>query len=228
MTHPGRVLIATDAAAALLPAESEIGRAIRAAVDARGVCHLALAGGNTPLPLYRALRETDVPWRQVHVYFGDERCVPPNDPDSNFRAAHEALLARVPAAAVYRMRGEDADRDAAAAHYAALLPEALDVLLLGLGPDGHTLSLFPGAAEPPGQVAVVHGPKPPPWRLTLTPAVVRAARSRFVLAFGADKAAALARAVQGKWDPEHTPAQWARPAVWLVDQAAAKRLDMGF
>src|SRR5215831_5336093 len=137
----------------------------REAGRARGRFDMALNGGNTPRPVYEALAQKRLPWPQMHFWFGDERCVPPDHPDSNYRMAHEALLAHVPAV-VHRMEAERADREAAAAEYAAALPEVLDLIHLGMGEDLHTASLFPGRVSPPGKRVfhVTESPKPPPDR----------------------------------------------------------------
>jgi len=208
-----------------------VARLVRRAAAAReGTVSVALAGGSTPRAMHEALaRVPDVPWERVAIYFGDERCVPPDDPDSNFRMARESLLERVPipTAQVHRMHAEDADREQAASSYAELLPPALDLLILGIGEDGHTLSLFPGAAsiaEKERRVMPVIGPKPPPQRLTLLPSVVAAARAIVMLASGAGKAQAVKRALEGDWDPAATPAQLARDGHWVVDSNAASAL----
>jgi 6-phosphogluconolactonase len=143
--------------------------------------------------------------------------------------AKESLLDRVPIPQnqVFRMQAEDPDRDAAARAYAALLPEALDVLVLGVGEDGHTASLFPGSpalSEAERRVVPVTGPKPPPERLTVTPPVILGAARRIVLASGAGKADAIARALDGPWDPNATPIQFAKRGVWFVDPEAASKL----
>lgn len=194
---------------------------------------LALAGGSTPRALHEKLaRLPDLPWERVAVYFGDERCVPPEHPDSNYRMARESLLDRVPIAAerVHRMRGEWPDREAAARAYEAELPAALDVLVLGIGEDGHTASLFPGAAalsERERRVLPVTGPKPPPERLSITPPVIAAARHVVVLASGSGKSEPVARALSGPWDPLGTPAQLARDGLWILDRAAASAAPVG-
>jgi 6-phosphogluconolactonase len=170
-----------------------------------------------------------VPWEKVHIFFGDERCVAPDHPDSNYRMAKESLLDRVPLPPenVHRPRAEASDREGAARAYEEELPDTLDVIVLGIGEDGHTASLFPGSPallqETRRYVPVV-GPKPPPDRLTITPVVIAAASSVIVLAKGDGKAAAVARALEGDWDPTGTPAQYARKAYWVLDTAAAGAL----
>jgi len=191
---------------------------------------VALAGGNTPRAMHESLAcSSAVPWLALHVFFGDERAVPPEHADSNYRMAKESLLDRVPIppSQVHRMQGEDPDREAAARAYEALLPDSIDVLVLGIGEDGHTASLFPGSAalrESERRVLPVVSPKPPPERLTITPPVILAARHRIVLASGASKADAIARGLDGPWDPDTTPIQFAKRGVWFVDPQAASKL----
>jgi len=201
------------------------------AITERGACAVALAGGRTPQPVYRALAAAgDVDWNRVDVFFGDERAVPPDHPESNFRMVQEALLAHVPIPAkrVHRMEAERTDRDAAARDYERALPARLDVVLLGMGPDGHTASLFPRSpalAERRLVVPVV-APKPPPERLTITPIVIQAAREVGMMATGADKAAMVARATEGPLAVAEVPAQLARRGTWFLDEAAAGQLTV--
>ncbi len=206
-----------------------IGALIVDAIQRRGRCALALAGGSTPLPVYRVLAgpafTPAIPWPQVHVYFGDERAVPPDDPASNFGAARAALLdlVPIPAAQVHRMEGERADREAAARAYEALLPDRLDLILLGIGPDGHTASLFPGSGaldETGRRVVPVTGPKPPSERLSITPPVLAAAREVVVLVTGADKAGVVARVLDGVGPVAELPVRVVKDRVWLLDRAA--------
>jgi 6-phosphogluconolactonase len=212
------------------PAAEWLEAEILASIRARGRCALALAGGRTPEPVYRELAQAaDVDWSRVSVFFGDERAVPPDDAESNYRMVRAALLSRVPipAARVHRMEAERADRDLAAREYERLLPAALDILVLGVGPDGHTASLFPGSAaldERRRLVVPVVGTKPPAERLTSTPPVIDAAQRVAVLVTGADKAAVVARALEGPLAPREVPAQLARRGAWFVDRAAAGRL----
>lgn len=231
-----RVTIVADGEALAAAAAERLAAAATAAVVARGRADLALAGGTTPKRAYQLLAQrhrvdgaAPLPWAQIHLWFGDERCVPPDHPDSNYGVARAALVvpAGVPAANVHRMAGEAPDRDAAARAYERELPPVLDLLLLGMGPDGHTASLFPGApalGEPTRRVVAVVGSKPPPHRLTITPRVIAAARQVLVLAAGADKAAAVARAFDPATRPESVPASLMRERDWLLDQAAAAEL----
>jgi 6-phosphogluconolactonase len=196
-----------------------------------GRASIALAGGTTPRAVHESLATLpDIPWDAVHVYFGDERCVPPDHPDSNYRMAKDSLFDHVPipSSQIHRPQAENADRDAAARAYEAILPAAFDLVILGIGEDGHTASLFPGSPaldEQERRCLPVIGPKPPPERLTLTPPVLESARHLLMLAVGAGKAEAVARALEGPWDPKRTPAQLARRGAWFLDPPAAKLLE---
>jgi 6-phosphogluconolactonase len=191
---------------------------------------VALAGGSTPRRVYADLAaQPNVAWEKVRIFFGDERAVAPEHPDSNYRMARETLLSRVPIpdAQIFRMHAESPDRDAAAVAYAAVLPDRLDLLILGVGSDGHTASLFPGSLavrETVRTVVPALGPDPPRARLTITRAVIARARQTVVLAAGKDKAAAVRRALKGLDDVEACPAQLARHGVWILDTGAAIEL----
>jgi len=203
-------------AAAVAHAAAE---AVRDAL-AGGARTLVLAGGTTPGLAYQDLAGMDVAWGRVTVLFGDERCVPPDDPESNYRMARETLLSRVTPASVHRMPGE-LGPDEAAAEYESVVKalEPLDVVLLGVGEDGHTASLFPGnpALDATTLVTGVRGaPKPPPERVSLTFRTLRAAHLVLVLATGAGKADAVAKARTGS-----VPSGMIEHARWLLDPAAA-------
>jgi 6-phosphogluconolactonase len=196
-------------------AATEIAQAIHS-----GARTLVLAGGTTPLRCYELLADMDVRWGRVTVLFGDERCVPPDHPDSNYRMVRETLLSRVAPASVHRMAGE-LGPTAAARDYervvSFLVP--LDVVLLGVGEDGHTASLFPGhpALKSEGWTTYIrNAPKPPPQRVTLTLAALRGARRVIILATGAGKADAVARAKR-----HEVPSGMIAGARWLIDRAAA-------
>lgn len=160
-----------------------------------------------------------MPWERVTIFFGDERCVPPESPESNYRMAAETLLDRVAMGAVHRIAGEQG-AEAAAAAYAPLVAAApLDLVLLGIGPDGHTASLFPGnpALNAKGHVTAVHdAPKPPPDRVSLTLRALREARRVVILVAGADKRDAVRLAQAGR-----VPAGLIDHAEWLVARDAA-------
>jgi 6-phosphogluconolactonase len=229
---PERIVI-EDGPALAHAAAQWIAAAIEADIRARGRCALALSGGTTPRPVYELLARPPVAariaWPSVEIFFGDERAVPPSDPASNYGMVAAALLGRVPVPAtqVHRMEAERTDRDAAARDYERLLPERLDLLLLGMGADGHTASLFPGSPaleERRRRVLPATGPTPPRERLTITPPVIARARRVAVLVAGADKAAAVARALQGPARPGELPVQLAVHGVWFVEKEAAARL----
>lgn len=210
-------------------AAARIAGGLEASVIARGWASIALAGGETPRPIYQRIASMTLPWSKIDVFFGDERAVPPDHPDSNYRMAVESLLdpAGVPMARRHRMPADAADRVSAAEEYADLLPERLDILILGVGRDGHTASLFPGSRavkEAWYRVVPAESPNPPTLRLTITPPVIATARARIILARGRDKAAAVARALEGSDEPERCPAQLARAGVWLLDDDAATGL----
>ena len=208
--------VVEDAEAAARACAERIAAAIEAARAERGVAHLALAGGSTPARTYELLPELVREWRDVHLWLGDERCVPLDDPDSNHRLVAHALLARLHAGTtppiVHPIAGVgDGDPPAAAAAYETELRAAvaadersglpvLDLALLGLGEDGHTASLFPDDAaleERERLVVAVRGSKPPPDRVTLTLPVLRAARAIVVLTAGAGKADAVRATLAG-------------------------------
>jgi len=170
----------------------------------------------------------DIPWDRLEIFFGDERAVPPADPGSNYGMAKASLLDRVPIPPerVHRMRAEAESRAEAAREYAGMLPETLDLVLLGIGTDGHTASLFPGADALylDNLMAPAIAPYAPYGRLTLTPEVLRGAHRLVVLATGEDKAGPVAQALTGPWNPAECPAQLARRGTWLLDAAAASEL----
>jgi 6-phosphogluconolactonase len=207
-----------------------------AAIARRGRFCVALAGGSTPEPVYALLAERpptrEIDWTRVEVFWGDERSVSPDHPDSNYRMARRALLDRVPIPEknVHRIRGELPPEEAAAAYRLQLqdhlgVDGRFDLILLGMGPDGHTASLFPGTdASQEHSVVAVHVQKLDTWRVTLTLPVINAARHVIFLVSGEEKAPALARVYAG--DP--LPAAMVEPAdgklIWLVDRDAAARL----
>ncbi len=218
--------------AELLPqtAARHIAEVIERAIADHGRASVMLAGGGTPRAVYRRLAlDPDVAWDKLEIFFGDERAVPPGDPQSNYRMARESLLDAVPVPSerIFRMEAERPDREAAAEEYARRLPARLDLVILGIGEDGHTASLFPGSSalrETARKVVAVIGPKAPPHRLTVTPPVIAAAREKIILVSGADKAGAVARALEGPDQPVQCPAQLARDGIWIMDRAAASGL----
>jgi 6-phosphogluconolactonase len=212
-------------------AAQRIASAMVETIAREGRVSVALAGGTTPRAAYEALAKIPgIDWGQVDVYFGDERAVPPTDPYSNYLMAQAALFSRVALLPgnIHRIHGEQADQDAAARAYEAILPERISIVILGIGEDGHTASLFPGSPalnERQRRVLPVIGPKPPPQRLSVTPPVLESAGQCIVLATGAGKADAVARALRGPLDIMSTPSCLARGGLWLLDHAAAARLD---
>jgi 6-phosphogluconolactonase len=214
--------------------------ALSAAVGARGAASIALSGGRTPRTLYERLARAHrdaVPWARVHVYWGDERYVPPDDERSNYRMARETLLDHVPVppAHIHRVPTESADPAATAAAYESTLRThfgpvgpRFDLILLGLGDDGHTASLFPGSPaldERERWVVAATGSADPRVRVTLTlPAIAHAAAVHFLVT-GGSKAQVLRRALVGPPDARACPASAVRPhdgtLIWWADEAAA-------
>jgi len=213
-----------------------------------GLFSVVLAGGSTPRRLHARLAEPEiaalVEWERVHVFWGDERCVPADHPESNYRMGRETLLDRVPIPAgnIHPIRCE-AQPSQAAENYEADLRRffgagnqpAFDLIFLGLGEDGHTASLFPGSPDLHESerwvIPVKHRSPPAPLvdRVSLTQALINTAAQVVLLVAGAGKAAAAARALTGAYQPELLPAQLIRPAqgrlIWLLDAAAAAGLN---
>ena len=208
----------------------------------RGAFRVALSGGNTPRDAYELLGsepfKEEISWSDVFIYFGDERCVPPDDEQSNYRMAKRSFLDAVgiPRANVHRIAGEK-DPGHAANEYASLLRADLgdtphfDLFLLGLGPDGHTASLFPGTPpdlEQGSLVRAVYAESQLAWRVTMTPKVINLSRTVAFTVQGQEKAAILAAVYDGPIDPVKYPAQIVRPVagrlIWIVDDLAAGML----
>lgn len=213
----------------------EVERAGRRAIDTRGRFAIALSGGSVATMFFPRLATIRLDWSRVAFFWADERAVAPDDPESNYGVARALWLdpAHVPAASVHRMTAESADPDSAAAAYADILervtgrPPHLDVAILGIGPDGHVASLFPGhpqLAEMHASVAVVRdSPKPPPVRMTLTRPVLAAAGLVVIGAFGAGKASIVREAFERPDSPLPVAivAREASRVLLLVDEAAA-------
>lgn len=194
-----------------------------------------LCGGSTPGPIFRLLSEAPYSkepfWRKTHFYWGDERCVPPDSELSNFRMARENLLDRlhIPDSRIHRMAAEQQDLDLAAKQYESILPAVPDLVLLGIGADGHIASIFPGSPalrETKRRVMAVEGPQyvQSRCRMTITPLVLLEARKVLVVATGADKAAVVMRALRIEGDVNKTPARLAHDTDWLLDGAAGKEI----
>ena len=223
-------------------------RLAREAASAQGRFNVALSGGSTPRGVFKLLTEDEVreriPWSHVHIFWGDERCVASTHPESNYRMAEETLLTRVPIPSenVHRIPAERAPEQAAS-DYEQTLREALalskdelprfDLVFLGMGPDGHTASLFPetaGLKETKRLVISHYVEKLKVSRITLAPFVLNNAAHVVFLVCGADKASTLKDVLQGPHQPDFLPAQLIRPVngtlLWLVDQDAAGLLKI--
>jgi 6-phosphogluconolactonase len=242
----GDLIILPDPAALADEAARRFVALAQAAVADHGRFTVALSGGSTPRAMYQRLGQPplseSVDWANVHVFWGDERMVPPDDIESSYRMARETLLAHVPipAANIYPVSTIGGTPEAAASAYAetltAVFGEQLprfDLILLGIGPDAHTASLFPGqpeAVRPSAAlvVAVHNAPKPPPARVSFTFTLINAAANVLFVVAGADKAGALRAVLRDPADVARLPAQGVRPKhgalVWLVDAAVAKEL----
>ena len=229
-------------------AAEEVLRAAKEAVEKRGRFTIALSGGSTPKNLFNLLAtnaRTVLPWDRTFFFWGDERHVPPTDPDSNYHMAEETMLSKIPVAAgnVFRMAAENPDAAAAAEAYEQTLRKffaletgqfpRFDLILLGMGPDGHTASLFPGTAalqEKSRLVVANWVDKLKASRLSLTLPVLNAAACVTFLVSGMDKAAALHAVLEGDAPGEQYPSKLIRPVdgklLWLVDRAAASALSI--
>lgn len=225
-------------------AAEEIAKSAQEAIAERGRFTIALSGGSTPKPVYRLLAHAPrIDWRRVHVFWGDERHVPPDHAESNFGMAHGELLSKIPIPPenVHRMRAENPNVERAADEYAWTLRSAFnleegelprfDLVLMGIGDDGHTASLFPGSDAVREQSRLVIAPwveKLGAHRITLTPPVFNHARLALFLVSGEEKADALKSILEGGFEPDLHPAQIVKPGegrlVWMVDRAAASRL----
>ena len=243
MNAPPDFRVFADAGEVALAAARRFASLAVQAVAERGAFSVALAGGNTPRRVYELLAGEEfsgIPWPSVHVFFGDERAVPPDHPESNYRMAAEALLSRVPlpAANVHRMKGEgDARADASLyedelrGFFGDVALPRFDLVMLGMGDDGHTASLFPGTtalAEERAWVAANWVEKFQTWRITLTAPAINAARRVLFLVTGAAKAGRLREVLKGERDPARLPSQLISPhdgaLEWFVDRAAAEKL----
>jgi 6-phosphogluconolactonase len=242
------IAIYPDIHALSLQAAQYTVRIARESVADRGRFTIALAGGTTTGELYGLLGSepfrSQIDWQLVHIFWGDERCVPPESPDSNFYQAQEALLNKIaiPESHIHRMPADQLDRDSASQAYTVEMQHAFrtnvipdfDLIHLGMGPEGHTASLFPHQAslhEKQRLVMPVSVPKPPPDRLTFTPPLLNAARNVLFLVTGNEKAVALQAVLEGEYQPEEYPAQIVRPTngevTWMLDKAVAQKIQRG-
>lgn len=246
MAEPDEVRVFNDDAELARGAADEISLRIRRTLRESDRFTWALSGGSTPRALYRLLagdpyRES-LPWHAIHFFWGDERHVPPDHPQSNFRMAREAMLDAVPVPAgnIHRIAAEEPDAERAALRYEmelrsffALAPgewPRFDLVLLGLGKDGHTASLFPGSAALHERERLVVAPwveAQKSFRITLTPPVLSHARCTLFLVSGGEKAEALRAVLEGERQPDLYPAQVVEGnRLWMVDRAAAGLLRL--
>ena len=216
------------------------------AIQERGRFLAALNGGSTPEGTFQTLAteyRDKVDWHKVHLFWGDERCVPANDPESSYGQARDLLLRHVPipGSNVHRVEGELSPAEAAK-DYAMVLQKfgspplewpRFDLVLLGMGEDGHTASLFPGSpvdVSVPVMAVTARYQDRPARRVTLTPPVFNSARKVVFMASGEQKAATLAEVLSGRYNPERYPAQRIDPKdgklIWLLDEEAASRLPV--
>jgi 6-phosphogluconolactonase len=233
--HLPEIKVLPDLSSLAQEGAQRIADAAGRAIANHGAFTLALSGGSTPKPVYELLAQepfrSQIDWEKVEIYFGDERCVPADSPQSNYRMANEALLSKVPIPSdnVFRMRGE-IDPHTAAIEYGQMLKSrlgdgGLDLVLLGMGPDGHTASLFPGTEaldETHHRCVANFVPKMNAWRITLTAPFLNRSFDVMFLVAGADKEPMVSRALEGSGDP--IPVQLIQPQgrlVWLLDAAAA-------
>ncbi len=245
------VRILKDSAAVAAHAAEGFAKAAQAAVNRKGSFSVALSGGSTPKILYSLLANepqfrTMLPWDKMQLFFGDERHVGPDDPQSNFKMATETMISRAPlkTAQVERMKGEYPDAEQAAREYEQVLRASFkvkeaelprfDLILAGMGDEGHTLSLFPGtkALHPEGRIVVRN------WigklytdRITFTAPLANNSAMILFMVAGKEKAPALKAVLEGPYEPDQLPAQLLQPTngelLWLVDQAAGSMLSTG-
>ena len=238
-------LIYADAAELAREAARRFAELAVAFTNNAGRFTVALSGGSTPKAMFQILSEKpfvdSLPWRSIHFFWGDERCVPPDHTESNYRTANETLLSKVPVPRenIFRIPAEDEDHERAAAVYSETLQKffaeeqpGFDLVFLGMGADGHTASLFPGTTAlcaGGGVAAANYVDKLQSWRITLTADAINRARNIIFLVAGADKAPALKEVIQGPRNPKQYPSQLIKPShgelLWMVDEAAAKLLQ---
>jgi 6-phosphogluconolactonase len=220
-------------------------RSVLNSFEEKSLVSVCLSGGSTPLPLYQFLAESkkadQLDWQRIHFFWGDERTVPPDHPDSNYFQAYQALLAvrQVPESNIHRIKGEMDPDEAAKKFQVELLdwfgptsPPRFDLILLGMGDDGHTASLFPetNLVKDPEEyewIAANWVPKLNSWRISFTPKLINAAFRVVFLVAGINKAPALAQVLEGSSQPEIYPSQLINPEgelFWLLDTAAASQL----
>jgi len=217
------------------------------AIKVQEIFTVALSGGSTPQPLYDLLTTSqaanDLPWDKIHFFWSDERAVPPDHPESNFGQTNKTLLKirEIPIKNIHRIRGELEPTAAAESYQAEILgffqgsTPHFDLILLGMGEDGHTASLFPGTEvvvhhSEHQWVAANHIPQLDTWRITFTPRLINNARRVTFLVAGHNKAKNLKKVLEGPYQPELYPSQLIKPVIgqllWMVDQKAGKTLNI--
>ena len=224
------IRVLTDHHALSEAAATHIINIARHAIDDRGGFDLILAGGRTPFATYRILAERtssdDALWPNTRLFWGDERCVLPDDPESNYLTVKRALLDRLATAPrqVRRLQAERPELDDELKRYARLLPREPDLIILGCGRDAHVASLFPASPAldvTSARLALVDAPTPPRRRITITPPVIASARDVLVLVSGPRKAEALHRVFAPQGSVHESPARLVRTATWIIDREAA-------
>ncbi len=231
--------ISVDEQTAAAACASRILELLEAALANAPRATLAISGGSSPKPMFDSLARSGFRWERVHLFWVDERCVPPTDEASNYKLAHERLIApaRIPEDNIHRIHAEIDPHDAAALYEREIraffhlegadLPR-FDVVHRGIGPDAHTASLFPGQPvilTAQGIAAAAFAPQFNQWRVTLLPGVLEAAKNTVILATGADKAEAVRAVFNEPYDPARRPAQIAaHGASWFLDEPAARLL----
>ncbi len=248
MTTKPKIEVFPDPKRLIQAAAEHVIEIISQGIIDNGRISIGLSGGSTPRPLYSLLASETyserIDWLKVHIFWGDERCVPPKSPESNYRLARETLLDAVPVPPgnVHRIRGEE-DPEKAAVEYEKEMRAffgvdtgepsrwGFDLILLGMGENGHTASLFPWAPalrEKQRWVMAQYVEEVTMWRITLTPVVINAAKNILFIVSGADKAERVQTVLEGPFQPEVLPAQIIRPLhgrlIWLLDKAAAGKL----
>jgi len=232
-----------NAPAAAEACASHVVAVLEEALESQELATLAVSGGTSPKWMFERLAASNLPWNRTHLFFVDERVVPPSDPASNFKLANEHLIlpARVPQSSVHRVAGELAPQ-AAAQHYVEQIRRffglnegdlpRFDVVHRGMGPDAHSASLFPGEPlidDREGIAAAVFVPKFNQWRVTLLPGALLAAKHNVFLVTGPDKAEAVRAVFKEEYDPKQYPAQIAshhgRGVTWFLDEKAAELMD---
>lgn len=205
---------------------------IEKVIKEKGKCYVMLTGGNSAKEIYKIWgSQIDFPNEKITYFWGDERCVPQNHSESNFGSSVSLLFPRgIPRnISLHYIDANADDKELAAINYESLLPNKIDILLLGLGEDGHIASIFPFSeirADNQRRIVFVTGPKSPFERLTITPRVIKEARSIFLLVKGEQKGEVLAKAISGGTSELEFPVKYALESSWLLDSAAREKFEM--